>query len=50
MVTSLFHEADMEAEMILGYPWLCVHKLAVLPVERAPGVGTGNRLIAGWEE
>ena len=49
-VTSLFHEAEMEDEMILGYPWLCEHKLAVLPVDRALGVGTDNRLIAGWEE
>ena len=48
--TGLFHEAELEDEMILGYPWLCQHKLAVVPGDHALGVGSTDRLIAGWEE
>ena len=48
--TGLFHEAEMEDEMILGYPWLCQHNLAVVPSDHALGVGSTGRLIAGWEE
>ena len=36
--------------MILGYPWLCQLKLAVVPSDHALGVGSTDRLIAGWEE
>ena len=49
-VTGLFHEAEMEDEMILGYPWLCQHKLAVDPSDHAVGLGPTNLMIAGWEE
>ena len=49
-VTGLFLEADMEDEMILGYPWLFQHKLAVVPTDHALGVCSTNRMIAGWEE
>ena len=40
----------MEDELILGYPWLCQHKLEVVPSDHALGVGSTNRLIAGCEE
>ena len=36
--------------MILGYPWLCQHRLAVVQSDHALGVGSTDRLIAGWEE
>ena len=37
---GLLHEAEMEDEMILGYPWLCQHRLAVVPSDHALGVGS----------
>ena len=48
--TGLFHGAEMEDEMILGYPWLCQHRLAVVPSDHALGVGSTDRLIVSWEE
>ena len=41
--TGLPHEAEMEDEMILGYPLLCQHRLAVVPSDHALGVGSTER-------
>ena len=44
-----FHEADIDDDMILGYPWLHENRVAVLPGDNALGVGErGQCLVEGW--
>ena len=44
------HDADIENELILGYPWLQENNLAVLPAEEALACGLQNEiLLGGWE-
>ena len=46
-----FHEADIEDELILGYPWLQENNLAVRKTEGALGCGWKNEIIlTGWGE
>ena len=45
-----FHDADIENELILGYPWLQENNLAILPAEEALACGIQNEmLLGGWE-
>ena len=37
-----FHDADIENELISGYPWLQEKNLAVLPAEEALACGLQN--------
>ena len=39
------HEADIEDELILGYPWLQENNLAVLTTEGALGCGWENEIL-----
>ena len=44
-----FHEADIDDDMILGYPWLQENRVAVLPGDNALGVcEKGQCLVEGW--
>ena len=44
-----FHDADIDDDMIVGYPWLQNHKVAVLAGEDALGVGRQiPYLLVGW--
>ena len=36
---ACFHEADIDDDMILGYPWLQKNRVAVLSGDNALGVG-----------
>ena len=46
-----FHEADIEDELIRGFPWLQENNLAVLTTEGALGCGWENEiLLTGWEK
>ena len=46
-----FHDADIDDDMILGYPWLQEHNVAVPAGEDALGVGREIRdLLVGWPE
>ena len=29
-LSGTFHDADIEDEMILGYPWVTLHELAII--------------------
>ena len=44
-----FHEAEIENDMILGYPWLQENRVAVLYGDNLLGVGEGcQNLVQGW--
>ena len=44
-----FHEADIDDDMILGFPWLQEKRVAVLPGDNALGVGEKRQcLVKGW--
>ena len=46
-----FHEAEIEDELILGYPWLRENNLDILTTEGALGCGWENEiLLTGWEK
>ena len=44
-----FPEAEIEDDMILGYPWWQANRVAVLSADRVLAVGEGCRdLVEGW--
>ena len=44
-----FHEAEIEDDMILGYPWLQENRVAVLSGDIILEVGEGRQnLVEGW--
>ena len=44
-----FHEADIENELILGFPWLEENGLNIFPVQDALACGLQNKiLLGGW--
>ena len=46
-----FHDAEIEDDMIIWYPWLQKHNVAVLAGEDALGVGREIRYsLVGWPE
>ena len=46
---GFFHEADIDDDMGLGYPWLQENRVAVLPGDNALGVGESCQcLVEGW--
>ena len=44
---GFFHEADIDDDMILGYPWMQENRVAVLPGENAFGKAKG--VNAWWK-
>ena len=45
-----FHEADIEDELILGYPWLRENNLDILTTEGALGCGWENEILLTGRE
>ena len=43
-----FHEADIDDEMILGYPWLQENRVAILLAENTLGVGENDQCLVEW--